>query len=167
MKQKLIFAVAQIGTDLYYGMTSEESAKLDALRDKRYAEARMFCGGLYLHGKLEHLVGYDVPVLVNQESLNLIEYPSLSYSRQFTHLLLEEEREYEVEVIGVNAKCIGFFWKYIIEDEKRTGLYEDAEERGLICLADDKEAIDYARQKLAKRSEEIGVAFIPRRKNIV
>lgn len=151
MEQKLIFAAHQNG-ETFYGMNAEQSAELDAEIDKMRSNSKMFWGGCYLHGLIDREIGCDIVTLANTSDLVLEEYPTLGHSRLFMHLLLPEDGEYEVEVIGIQAKCVGFFWRDIIKSEDHPGFYYRASMRGLICYADDAEAIKYAKERLAEKS---------------
>ena len=145
MKTKLVIAGIQINSPNFFGMSIEESEALNEEIDQRTKEGRYIWNGFYLHGKLEEIIGYDLCVVVNESDLDLEEYPVYHTStRLVKHCLLKDEGRFEVEVKGINEKCVGYFWKEISEDEDRPGIYTRATQRGYICLKSDKEAIDQA-----------------------
>lgn len=156
MKKKLIVAGKQLDCSNYFGMSIEESKALDEKLDREIKEGRYFWNSFYLHGELEYIVGYDLCVVVNESDLDLEEYPVYHTStRLVKHCLLKDEGKFEVEVKGINEKCVGYLWKEVSEDESRSGIYRYASQRGYICLESDKEAVKQAHQVYLERALRI------------
>lgn len=156
MKKKLIVAGKQLDSSNYFGMSIEESKALDKELEQRMKEGKYLWNSFYLHGELEEIIGYDLCVVVNESELDLEEYPVYhSPTRLVKHCLLKDEGKFEVEVKGINEKCIGYFWKSFAEDESKPGVYYRASQRGYICLERDKEAVEQAHQVYLKRALRI------------
>lgn len=117
----------------------------------------------YLHGKLEELVGYDKAIAINCFSLG-ISKETLHWSSIHGDNVTEvyDEKPYyrmyfngkiSVEIDGIDKPCIGYFWttdESPIYYKRRKDLYWC--QRGLVCLADDKEACRYAALKMQERT---------------
>ena len=145
MTQKLNVAGIQREYPNFFGMSIEESKALDEKLDREIKEGRYFWNSFYLHGELENIIGYDLCVVVNEPELDLEEYPVYhSPTRLVKHCLLKDEGKFEVEVKGINEKCIGYFWKCFSENENKPGIYYHASQRGYICLERDREAVEQA-----------------------
>lgn len=156
MKTKLIVAGIQREYPNFFGMSIEETKALNEEIERRMKENRLVWASFYLHGKLEEIIGYDLCVVVNESELDLEEYPVYHTStRLVKHCLLKDEGRFEVEVKGINEKCVGYLWKEVSEDESKPGVYHRASQRGYICLERDKESVEQAHQVYLERSLRI------------
>ena len=97
------------------------------------------CGCWYLHGELEKDNGYDLALAV------LTPENSKTIAPDDKDLYIEGE--VDVEVLGYNRPCKGFFYHVQIG-----GLWK---QHGLVCYADDKEACEYAYNKMISKSDHI------------
>ena len=88
----------------------------------------------YIHGKAQDLAGYDIPVYLDGEiNLNSPEQPcKLLLEEKHDCILIQWSTSRTIEIIG--------------EETKR--VY-----KGLICLKEDKESLDYAREHQKKHSK--------------
>lgn len=118
----------------------------------------------YLHGELENFVGFDKAIAINCYSLG-ISKETLHYScirgGNVTEVFDENpyyrmyfNGEIPIEIEGIDKLCIGFFWT----TDEYDVYYKDKAypywcQRGLVCFADDAEAIEYAKKKYNERSE--------------
>jgi hypothetical protein len=97
----------------------------------------------YLHGELESIVGYDKGVMTNCKTLGLkrrYKIPN-EESRSKLHI----DGEYKCTVEGIDKPCTAFMYTY--------GEYKDNwVQRGLVCLSDDADACNYARNMMEKKS---------------
>jgi hypothetical protein len=62
-----------------------------------------------------------------------------------------------VEVYGVTKPCIAFFWttnEKMVRTEKGIS-FKVWDQRGLVCMSSDTEAIERARRKMMERSENL------------
>lgn len=84
----------------------------------------------YFHGKLEDDIGYDKGLIINSDYIK-----HFGYWEEFVN-----EGIYDVEVIGINKPCIGYFW----QANNRT--------RGLVCYKDDQKAINHIKEKFNSKS---------------
>lgn len=91
----------------------------------------------YFHGKLQDDIGYDKGLIMNIKPNQL--------DRRNGYRDINLEGEYEVEIIGIEKPCIGFFW---IDNSLKFG-------RGLVCYKDDIEAIKYAKNKMKEREDRL------------
>lgn len=100
----------------------------------------------YFHGQLYHDLGCD---LEGHDQVDLkycpVEYCKIAELKEGPVLMMNITGCIPVDVHGIEKPCIGFFWPVHIH----TNHYV---ERGLICYANDTEAIMFARDKLAKRA---------------
>lgn len=81
--------------------------------------------GVYMHGKVERIVGYDIPKIID----GLMEY--------------KPEQDCVVEIPGETIECILVAWP------ARCGTYPDPDAeifKGLICAKTDAESLAYARK---------------------
>lgn len=100
----------------------------------------------YLHGKLEDEIGYDKGVFCNLEDFNLyIKNCYFNGNKEYFDVVCLEDGIYDVEVIGIDKPCVGYFW---ITDKEHIPAC-----RGLVCFKDDKEACEYAEQKYNEKSQ--------------
>lgn len=93
-------------------------------------------GGWYLHGQLYEDNDYDIGLAV----LNLENSRFLPHGRRDLYV----NGEVDVEVLGYDKPCKGFF--YTVEGG------DSWIQRGLVCYADDEEACKYARTKMEAKS---------------
>lgn len=101
----------------------------------------------YLHGDLESEIGYDKGVFCNLEDFNLlIKNCYFNGNKEYFDVVCLEDGIYDVEVIGIDKPCIGYFWI----NETNNGIPEC---RGLVCFKDDKEACEYTEQKYNEKSQ--------------
>lgn len=101
-------------------------------------------GWWYLHGELEDKVGYDKGAFLNlEEDMVEIENCYFKGNDKYFNVVLLKDGIYDVEVIGFDRPCVGYFWI----DRK----YNTPECRGLICFKDDTSAVMYARQKYTEK----------------
>jgi len=121
----------------------------------------------YLDGELEKKCGYDKGTVYNlSEHPNLrketLDWSSISgehaemrsYQR---HYEMHANGEFEVEVYGVKEECIGIFWttrERIVKTNKGIS-FKVWDQRGLVCMKTDTEAIERARRKRAQRTENL------------
>ena len=91
-------------------------------------------GGLYLHGKVEEHFGYDIV------AVSVDDYEELRTAS-------EEGRDgVECEVEGYPGKTLLFMWK------ANQTMFKYEFYRGFIVDADDKESVDYAREKFNEKA---------------
>ena len=121
----------------------------------------------YLDGRLERECGYDKAIVYNlSEHPNLrketLDWSSISgkhaevrgYSK---HYEMHADGEFEVEVYGIKEECIGIFWitrERMVKTDKEIS-FKVWDQRGLVCMKTDKEAIERARRKRAQRTENL------------
>lgn len=110
----------------------------------RESESVWIGHGWYLHGKLMEEIGYDLAEFLNLKE-DMVTITKDRYSEYHTACL--KEGIYDVEVVGIDKPCIGYFWT-----SNRAG---DPRTTGLVCFKDDKEACEYAAQKYAERSSTL------------
>ena len=121
----------------------------------------------YLDGRLEEKCGYDKGTVYNlSEHPNLrketLDWSSISgehaevwgYTK---HYEMHADGEFEVEVYGIKEECIGIFWTTC---ERLVGTQKGIKfkiwnQRGLVCMKTDIEAIERARRKRAQRTENL------------
>ena len=125
-------------------------------------------GWWYLDGRLEKECGYDKGTVYN-----LSEHPSLrketldwesiegdcvtkmrSYNR---HYEMYANGEVEVEVDGIEEECIGIFWttrERLVKTDKGIK-FKVWDQRGLVCMKTDTEAIERARKKRMERTQNL------------
>lgn len=95
----------------------------------------------YLHGKLEDEVGFDKAEFCNLGDFETItEQQYYNGNKKTFDVVFLKEGIYDVEVIGFDKPCVGYFW--IDKSEGRGNL------RGLVCFKDDINAIEYAKKKI-------------------
>ena len=100
----------------------------------------------YLHGNLDSEIGYDKGVFCNLEDFNLyIKNCYYNGNKRYFDIVCLEDGIYDVEIIGIDKPCVGYFW--IINKE------HIPECHGLVCFKDDKEACEYAEQKYKEKSQ--------------
>ena len=111
-------------------------------RDKLFEEYKIekdkeiYCPYIFLHGKLETIVGHDQIDILNPNDFNVQEDIRKIFYTPFVKLRwLNETGIFNCKVIGVNEPCIAYIWS--------TGNHIDYC-RGFICLKYDKDAIQYA-----------------------
>lgn len=102
-------------------------------------------GWWYLHGELESEVGYDKGAFLNLEE-DIVEIKNCYFNGNEKHfdVVCLKDGIYDVEVIGFDKPCVGYFW--INRD------YDIPECKGLVCFKDDKEAVEYAEKKYNEKS---------------
>lgn len=124
-------------------------------------------GWWYLDGRLERECGYDKGTVYNlSEFPNLreetLDWSSISgehaevrgYSK---HYEMHADGEFEVEVYGIKEECIGIFWttrERLVGTQKGIK-FKVWDQRGLVCMKTDTEAIERARRKRAQRTENL------------
>lgn len=124
-------------------------------------------GWWYLDGQLERECGYDKGTVYNlSEFPNLrketLDWSSISgehaevrgYSK---HYEMHADGEFEVEVYGIKEECIGIFWtarERLVGTQKGIK-FKVWDQRGLVCMKTDTEAIERARRKRAQRTENL------------
>lgn len=149
-------------------MRREKKLKIISTRDEDYDTIVTKAGhdnldhssGWYLHGKLEDLCHYDIATIYNMS-----EFPEdrretlmrkIDSGKINPHLKSYLHGIYPVKVYGVSEECVGIFW--IADEQVKTAScfygnsgdhrkFIDWDQRGLVCLKSDKEAIEYAKQK--------------------
>lgn len=115
----------------------------------------------YLHGDLEEKIGYDKGIAINCREIG-ISFPTINWRglRGSEVIEIDESRPeinvmhftgvINVEIDGLDEPCVGFFWvtnERIVQYKDK--LYPMWEQRGLVCLKSDKEAIEYAQEKFS------------------
>lgn len=125
-----------------------------------------YCDGIYAHGKLENLLGYDrLQVIVPEDifSIDYIKfYPNANFGRKQFYFNLSPlmflEGIYECNVLGVNKPCVGYFWT-IEKEELNLTVYGNINltvskwrQKGLVLLPDDKENIEFANKHYLMKS---------------
>ena len=90
-------------------------------------------GWWYLHGQLQEDIGTDQGYILNLTPEQL----------DFTNRTIILNGIYEVEVVGIDKPCIGFFW------------FNFNKVRGLVEYKDDKAGLKYARQQYTGKSMHI------------
>ena len=121
----------------------------------------------YLDGQLERECGYDKATVYNlSEFPNLrketLDWSSISgdqaevrgYSK---HYEMHADGEFEVELRGIKEECIGIFWttrERMVKTDKGIR-FKVWDQRGLVCMCSDKEAIERARRKRARKEENL------------
>lgn len=120
-------------------------------------------GWWYLDGELESYVCNDKAYVTNCQSggfaIETINWSSISGSQVKTikDPMIRTEMYFNgianVEIEGIDKPCIGFFWTSEEQDVFWEGLpYPIWKQRGLVCFADDKLAIEYAKKKYEEKS---------------
>ena len=119
-------------------------------RDKLFEEyniekdKEIYSPCIFLHGKLEKIVGHDQIDILNPGDFNVKEdNRRTSYGTSVTLRWLNETGIFNCKVIGVNEPCVAYIWS--------TGHYIDYC-RGFICLKSDKDAIQYAEKNYNKKN---------------
>lgn len=99
----------------------------------------------YLHGELETEVGYDKGAFLNLEE-DMVEIKNCYFNgnKQHFDVVCLKDGVYDVEVIGFDRPCVGYFWI--------SNFNKIPECKGLVCFKDDTSAVMYARQKYAEKS---------------
>jgi hypothetical protein len=67
---------------------------------------------------------------------------------------MHADGEFEVEVKGIKEECIGIFWvahERIVKTDKGIS-FKVWDQRGLVCMKTDAEAVERARRKRAQRT---------------
>lgn len=117
----------------------------------------------YLHGKLESFVGYDKGITTNCLSAGYSKFTidwSEIQGNEVVDVLQDRERPVmhvdgiiPVEIEGVMKPCLGYFWT---TDERtitwKGRAYPYWQQRGIVCLADDREGCKYAQKKYDERA---------------
>lgn len=110
----------------------------------------------YLHGELESKVGYDKGIIVSHEHLlkknisfkkNNNENGSqlwVSDPDSFKEVYYLEDGIYNVNILGINKPCIGYFWTNFKQYDNIVGDYPEM--RGLVVFKDDIEGNEYAKK---------------------
>ena len=93
----------------------------------------------YLHGELEEDLGYDICEIMNFGDLD-VQYHKVT---EDTTIVTIPDGIYDVEVIGIDKPCVGYFWN------------DSDNQRGLICYKTDFEACEYAMEKFNERAKII------------
>ena len=118
----------------------------------------------YLHGKLESITHYDKATVTNCLSggfaKDTINWESIIGDKvekladyKPTHMMCFDGIV-DVEIEGIDLPCKGYFWttNYRTVYWKRKP-YQIWDQRGLVCLADDEEACEYALSKMKDKSD--------------
>ena len=121
----------------------------------------------YLDGLLEGKCGYDKATVYNLSELpdlrkETLRWKSITGDRaeveSYTkHTEIHANGEFEVEVYGIEEPCIAFFWttrERVVRTNKGIS-FKVWDQRGLVCLKTDTEAIERARRKRAQRTENL------------
>lgn len=115
-------------------------------RDKLFEEYKIekdkeiYCSFIFLHGKLERIVGHDQIDILNPDDFNVKEdIKRTSCGSSVTLRWLDETGIFDCKVIGVDELCVAYVWT--------TESYNIDYCRGFICLKSDKDAIQYAEKK--------------------
>lgn len=116
----------------------------------------------YLHGELESVVGFDKGIIVSHEHLlkKDISFKE-NYNKNESQLWVSnpdsvekvyylEDGIYDVEVLGIDKPCIGYFWTSFEQYDNVIGEYPIM--RGLVCFKDDKEGVEHAEKKYNEKS---------------
>ena len=124
-------------------------------------------GWWYLDGKLEEKCGYDKGSVYNLSEFPNLRKETLDWSsisgdvaemRSYRkHYEMYANGEFEVEVYGVKEECIGIFWttrERLVKTDKGIK-FKVWDQRGLVCMKTDTEAIERARRKRAQRTENL------------
>ena len=115
------------------------------------SEKHVMTGKCYLHGQLDYDV-QDLFMPVNAAELGLIRTRVNSNKKEYQFLSVNGK--IPVKVMTVDKPCVGYFWEIpFIRD--RTGKPVRYDQLGLICYEDDKEACEYAYQKMQEKSYDI------------
>lgn len=118
----------------------------------------------YLHGQLEHEVGFDKGKFINCKSMNLsretIDWKTIKgdtvteVRENFTRYELYADGEFEVEVLGFPDRP-AIFVAWVVEYGPvyyNNTPYPHWQQRGLVVFKDDKKALEYARESRRKRA---------------
>ena len=99
----------------------------------------------YLHGDLQEEVGYDKGAFLNLEE-DMVEIKNCYFNgnKEYFDVVCLKDGIYDVEVIGFDKPCVGYFW--ITEREHIPHL------RGLVCFKGDRKAVEYAERKYSEKS---------------
>lgn len=121
----------------------------------------------YLDGRLERECGYDKGTVYNLSEYPNLRKETLDWSsisgehaevRSYTkHFEMHANGEFEVEMYGVTEPCIAFFWttrERMVKTDKGIS-FKVWDQRGLVCMKTDKEAIERARRKRAQRTKNL------------
>lgn len=121
----------------------------------------------YLDGELERRCGYDKATVYNLSEFPNLRKETLDWSaisgdcagvRSYTkHYEMHADGEFEVEVYGVTEPCIAFFWttrERMVKTDKGIS-FKVWDQKGLVCMKTDKEAIERARRKRMERTENL------------
>ena len=120
----------------------------------------------YLHGELEDIVHYDKAVVTNclsggfaKDTINwsMIDGDEVKgiTDRKPRHMMCVDG-VVDVEIEGIDRPCKGYFWTChhmtVYWEGKAFKVWE---QRGLVCLADDEEACEYALRKMKVKSTNL------------
>lgn len=100
----------------------------------------------YLHGSLEKLFGFDKAVMTNCKALNLSK-PFVYDANKEPINKLYFNGEIDCEVEGCDKPCVAFL--YTTNETNETTWIQ----RGLVCIKEDTEACEYARQKMNEKAK--------------
>ena len=96
---------------------------------------RIYSSWWYLHGNLESEVGYDKGVILEGPGISKT-FIDKDINEEYTRWYLPDGI-YEVEVLGINKPCIGYFWTSMEEFSNIEG--EVPHMYGLVLYKDDPE----------------------------
>lgn len=137
--EKVKIAVFDVGvnsTNEYFGTTAGQHQLIDRYTAYLLRQTNVRTGERwYIDGELEKLVGYDIGEILNFGELQL------KKANPSDPIAIYLDGIYEVEVIGIDSPCIGYFW---IDNRD--------EQRGLVCLVSDIESRKRADEAMKKRS---------------
>ena len=163
-------------------MKKEKTLKIISFRDDDHEKIIKASGdnnldhssGWYLHGKLEDLCHYDLATIYNMSDFPENIRETLRWGTMIGDKTTIEKLDYfgksylhgiyQVEVYGVQEECVGYFW---ITDEREcvaSVIHSNSEDkrkftnwnqRGLVCLKSDKEAIEYAEKCYAENRSHL------------
>ena len=121
----------------------------------------------YLDGRLERECEYDKGTVYNLSEFSNLRKETLDWSsisgdraevRSYTkHFEMHADGEFEAEMYGVKEECIGIFWttrERLVGTQKGIK-FKVWDQRGLVCMKTDTEAIERARRKRMERTENL------------
>ena len=113
--------------------------------------------GWYIHSRAGDIVGTDIGKIINSSYFGVptktASFIHLSGNEKIKEVELDiicfEMPEVEVRVIGINERCLGWFW--VTEERSRYGWVQ----RGLVVLESDTKGVMYAKKRYEMKSNVI------------
>lgn len=146
MDKKILKIAAQHTDGSWYGTNEQELTKimdektLSAEKDNNTIVSSWW----YLHGDLQSAVGFDKGMFLNLGDFKTFEKKCyINGNEEYFDVICLEEGIYDVEIIGFDKPCVGYFWITDKDDIPMT--------RGLVCFKDDLDSVKDAETKFNKK----------------